>query len=173
MAKVLLEGEAQTHNGKPRKPGLPRGRLGDLVRMEMAGAWTFDTVGKMSLPVESEGLDTWVTKPALTGERATPGAPASLPIINMEGMTIFGTEGCNCEVLVLVRFWELMWLTTNWVKTFPTGGSVTVQKNKIKEQVKSATYSISQKWVHPSHFCKYFIITFHVTTLKKWHFATM
>ncbi len=35
------------------------------------------------------------------------------------------------------------------------------------------TYSISQKWVHPSHFCKYFIISFHVTTLKKWHFATM
>ncbi len=25
----------------------------------------------------------------------------------------------------------------------------------------------------PSHFCKYFIISFHVTTLKKWHFATM
>ncbi len=35
------------------------------------------------------------------------------------------------------------------------------------------TYSISQKWVLPSHFCKYFIIFFHVTTLKKWHFATM
>ncbi len=34
-------------------------------------------------------------------------------------------------------------------------------------------YSISQKWVHPSHFHKYFIISFHVTTLKKWHFATM
>ncbi len=34
------------------------------------------------------------------------------------------------------------------------------------------TYSISQKWVHPSHFCKYFI-SFHVTTLKKWHFSTM
>lgn len=105
MAKVLLKGEAQTHNGKPRKPGLPRGRLGDLVRMVMAGAFTFDKVGKLALPVESAVLDTWVTKPALTGERATPGAPASLLIINMEeGMTIFGTEGCNCEVLVLVRF---------------------------------------------------------------------
>ncbi len=34
-------------------------------------------------------------------------------------------------------------------------------------------YSISQKWVHPSHFCKYFIISFHVTTLTKLHFATM
>ncbi len=34
-------------------------------------------------------------------------------------------------------------------------------------------YSISQKWVHPSHFCKYCIISFHVTTLKKWHFSTM
>lgn len=94
----------QTHNGKPRKPGLPRGRLGDLVKMVMAGAWTFNTVGKLALPVESEGLDTWVTKPALTGEIATPGAPTSLSIINMEGMTIFGTEGCNCELLVLVRF---------------------------------------------------------------------
>lgn len=58
MAKGLLEGEAQTHNGKPRKPGLPRGRLGDLVRTVMAGAWTFDTVGKLALPVESEDLDT-------------------------------------------------------------------------------------------------------------------
>lgn len=87
------------------RPDPPRERLGDLVRMLMAGAWTFDTVGKLALPVESEDLDTWVTKPALTGERATPGAPASLPIISMEeGMTIFGTEGCNCEVLVLVRF---------------------------------------------------------------------
>ncbi len=27
----------------------------------------------------------------------------------------------------------------------------------------SNIYSISQKWVHPSHFCKYFIISFHVT----------
>ena len=35
------------------------------------------------------------------------------------------------------------------------------------------TYSISQKWVHPSHFCKYLSISSHVTTLKKWHFATM
>ncbi len=34
-------------------------------------------------------------------------------------------------------------------------------------------HSISQKWVHPSHFCKYFIISSHVTKLKKWHFATM
>ncbi len=25
----------------------------------------------------------------------------------------------------------------------------------------------------PHIFCKYFIISFHVTTLKKWHFATM
>ncbi len=32
------------------------------------------------------------------------------------------------------------------------------------------TYSISQKWVHPSHFSKYFNIYSHVTTLKKWHF---
>ncbi len=36
----------------------------------------------------------------------------------------------------------------------------------------SFTYSLSQKWVHPSHLCKYFIIPFHVT-LKKWHFATI
>ncbi len=34
-------------------------------------------------------------------------------------------------------------------------------------------YSISQKWAHPSHFCKYVIIYFHVTTLKKGHFSTM
>ncbi len=27
--------------------------------------------------------------------------------------------------------------------------------------------------VQPSDFCKYFIISFNVTTLKKWHFATM
>jgi len=54
------------------------------------------------LPAESEGSDAWVIKPALRGERAIPGAPASLPIINVEeGMTIFGAEGCKCEVLVL------------------------------------------------------------------------
>ncbi len=34
------------------------------------------------------------------------------------------------------------------------------------------TYRISQKLVHPSHFFLYFIISFHVTTLKKLHFAT-
>ncbi len=34
-------------------------------------------------------------------------------------------------------------------------------------------YSISQKWVDLTHFCKYFIITFHVTKLKKLHFATI
>ncbi len=34
-------------------------------------------------------------------------------------------------------------------------------------------HSISQKRVHPSQFCKYFIISFHVTTLKKRHFASM
>ncbi len=41
-------------------------------------------------------------------------------------------------------------------------------------------HSISQKWVHPSHFCNvhlHHLITrsqsFHVTTLKKWLFATM
>lgn len=67
----------------------------------MVGAWTFDTVGKLVLPAESEGSDTWVIKSALRGERATPGAPASLPIIKVEGMTIFGAEGCKCEVLVL------------------------------------------------------------------------
>ena len=32
-------------------------------------------------------------------------------------------------------------------------------------------YCLSQKWVHPSHFCKY-VIFFHRTTLKKWHFDT-
>ncbi len=35
------------------------------------------------------------------------------------------------------------------------------------------THSISQKWVHPSLFCKYLIIYFQATTLKKWHFSTM
>ncbi len=34
-------------------------------------------------------------------------------------------------------------------------------------------YHISQKGVHPSHFCEYFIIYFHVTTLQRLHFATM
>ncbi len=31
----------------------------------------------------------------------------------------------------------------------------------------SYIYSISQKWVHPSHFCKYLIISFYVISLKK------
>ena len=33
--------------------------------------------------------------------------------------------------------------------------------------------TVSEKWEHPSHFCKYFITHFHGTTLKKWHFAAM
>ena len=33
-------------------------------------------------------------------------------------------------------------------------------------------YSISQKWVHPSHFCRYLSISLHGTTLTKWHFDT-
>ncbi len=32
---------------------------------------------------------------------------------------------------------------------------------------------ISQKWVHTSHICKYFIISFYITTMKKLHFSTM
>ena len=34
-------------------------------------------------------------------------------------------------------------------------------------------YNVSQKWVHPSHFCRYLSITFHGTTLTMWHFETM
>ncbi len=37
----------------------------------------------------------------------------------------------------------------------------------------SIIYSISQKWVHPSYFCKYLIISFHMTRLNKLHFSTM
>ncbi len=43
----------------------------------------------------------------------------------------------------------------------------------FKQQFSIWIYSISHKWVHHSHFCKYFIIYFHVTTLKKLHFDTM
>ena len=45
--------------------------------------------------------------------------------------------------------------------------------NAVNSFWPTSIYSISQKWVHPSHFCKYLSISFHVTTLKKWHFATM
>ena len=34
-------------------------------------------------------------------------------------------------------------------------------------------YHVSQKWVHPSHFCRYLSITLHETTLTKWHSDTM
>ncbi len=57
-----------------------------------------------------------------------------------------------------------------WVQLMKNGG-----KNKSVAFIilfSVYIYSISQKWVHPSHFCKYFIISFHVTTLK-WYFATM
>ena len=33
--------------------------------------------------------------------------------------------------------------------------------------------NVSQKWVHPSHFCRYLSISLHGTTLTKWHFDTM
>ena len=32
---------------------------------------------------------------------------------------------------------------------------------------------MSQKWVHPSHFCRFVSISFHRTTFKKCHFDTM
>ena len=35
------------------------------------------------------------------------------------------------------------------------------------------TNSVSQKWIHPSHFCRYLSISLHGTTLTKWHFDTM
>ena len=34
-------------------------------------------------------------------------------------------------------------------------------------------HSVSQKWVQPSHFCRYLSISLHGTTLTKWHFGTM
>ena len=34
-------------------------------------------------------------------------------------------------------------------------------------------YSVTEKWVHPSHFCRYLSIFLHGTTLTKWHFDTM
>ena len=34
-------------------------------------------------------------------------------------------------------------------------------------------YSVSQKWLHSSHFCRYLSISLHGTTLTKWHFDTM
>ena len=33
--------------------------------------------------------------------------------------------------------------------------------------------SVSQKWVHPSHFCRYLSISLRGTTLTKWHFDSM
>ena len=34
-------------------------------------------------------------------------------------------------------------------------------------------YSVPQKWIHPSHFCRYLSITVHGTTLTKWSFDTL
>ena len=33
--------------------------------------------------------------------------------------------------------------------------------------------SVSQKWVHPSYFCRYLSISLHGITLTKWHFDSM
>ncbi len=54
-------------------------------------------------------------------------------------------------------------------------------KTKLKykqlwEQASQLAYSAYKEdrlWVHLSHFCKYFILSFHVTTLNKLHFATL
>ena len=62
--------------------------------------------------------------------------------------------------------WKTQQLYSSWHTQ--TGASGTFYRTPYK-----GTYCISQKWVHPSHFCKYLSIYFHVTTLKKWHFATM
>ena len=37
----------------------------------------------------------------------------------------------------------------------------------------SNIYSESQKWEHPSYFCRYLSISLHGTTLAKWYFDTM
>ncbi len=58
-----------------------------------------------------------------------------------------------------------------WISMFYACGSPT--SHRCYDTPNTCKYSISQKLVHPSHFCKYFIISFHVTTLKKSHFTTM
>lgn len=40
----------------------------------------------------------------------------------------------------------------------------------VREFQTLSIYSMSQQWVHPSHFSKHLIIHFHGTTLKKWHY---
>ncbi len=45
--------------------------------------------------------------------------------------------------------------------------NITIRAVDESESGLYVTYSISQKQVHPSDFCKYFIIYFHVTTQKK------
>ncbi len=37
-------------------------------------------------------------------------------------------------------------------------------RTRTRTHTHTHIHSISQKWVHPSHFWKYFIISFHVTT---------
>ncbi len=48
-----------------------------------------------------------------------------------------------------------------------------IATNMLKHASNAYIYNISQKWVHTSHICKYFIISFYMTTMKKLHFATV
>ena len=51
-----------------------------------------------------------------------------------------------------------------------TGRNVSLVR-KVRLFLKAVyIYSVSQKWVHPSHFSRYLSISLHETTLTKWHF---
>ena len=62
------------------------------------------------------------------------------------------------------------WPTSTWKLITFTGTVLSNWLRHVDDTWFKGSYSISQKWVHPSHFCKYFIVSFHWTTLKTWHF---
>ncbi len=91
----------------------------------------------------------------------------------------FSCSSCSCFLCshfptISLFPWFLIWVTHLFLDLLMISLFVSIVTNHLQWfLVMFWLYSISQKWVHPSHICKYFIISFHVTTLKKWHFATM
>ena len=71
------------------------------------------------------------------------------------------------------------WCVFSLVESFQSSMATKLMKDLwiyMKQQslcVCVCVYSVSQKWVHPSHFCRYFSISLHGTTLTKWRFDTM
>ncbi len=77
----------------------------------------------------------------------------------------------KCGVLrIMCRVWECVWVCV--FTRVSEGDMVTSKPRLVCKHIRFFTVSVTQLFT--SHFVNvHFIVTFHVTTLNKWHFATI